>query len=116
MFIVFENNPQLFTIADGLKLFNDVDQAARYALNRGLSNILAPTVEALKAQVNQPGKALTGGQTGFSVTLANIESVDVGPKSPEAVALALELEALKAEKTTLELESKADSDAALVEI
>jgi hypothetical protein len=107
MFIVIETNPQLYSVADGVKLFHDLDLAARYAMNRGLSNPLAGSLEALKAQVTQPGKAITGGQTGFSVTLLNAESVDAAPNATppdnvEVEALRTQLLALNNEKTSLE--------------
>lgn len=97
MFIVFENNPQLYNLADGLKLFSDADQAARYALNRGLHSPYAPSIDALKAQVATPGKSLTGGQTGFSVTLLNADPVDGFPNAapPAAEADALKIQVAK---------------------
>lgn len=106
MFIVLENNPQLFSVKDGIKLFNKLDEAARYALNRGLSNPAAPTLDALKAQVDLPGKAITGGQTGFNVTLFNTVAVD---GEVDDFTLAVNAERKKLEERVKALETELDT-------
>lgn len=104
MFIVFENNPQLYNLADGLKLFNDVDQAARYARNRGFLNPLAPTLDSLKLAVDSPGKGISGGAP-VVILLANVDAVD--PAANAAPPVNVELEALRLNLVTLNNEKLA---------
>lgn len=104
MFIVFENNPQLFNVSDGLKLFYKPNEAARYALNRGFVNPYGTTVEQIVAALS-PGKGLTGGGTGVAITIANIDPVDVAENAAPA-GPSLEVEALQTQVTALTLDKQ----------
>jgi hypothetical protein len=117
MFIVFENNPQLFNVSDGLKLFHKGDEAARYALNRGFVNPYGTTAAQIVAALSSPGKGLTGGGTGVAITIANIDPVDVAENAApvanteeldKAVELSLKLAGENA-ALSKELESTKDN-------
>lgn len=77
MFIVFENNPQFYSVADQFKLFSKVESAARYAINRGLTSPYFKDYKSLEALIGEPGKSVTGGtMPNPQITITNLDPVD----------------------------------------
>lgn len=111
MFIVIESNPQLYNVADGVKVFNTLKVASMYARSRGFSSPFGNDPESIKNQLSQPGKSLSSVSSGFNITILNTDAGDEAetaapPVNPVEDELRAQLAKVTGEKNAAELVMK----------
>lgn len=128
MFIVFEQNPQLYSATDMFRLFEDPKDALGHAAGRGFlfkpAGLNSNDAAGLQEFYNRTGQKVVSCATGPGASVYVIEAdVKVGPTTDLKGLLAASSEAIKelegkleaADKNNIDLQAKLGSQQAVID-